>query len=57
MFMPAENVVASIGRAERADWDFINYPDQLTGTHPLGLLKAPVMPSDPRQNNSSLAGH
>src|ERR1700741_2757329 len=47
MFLPADNAVASITRAERAGWDFINYPDQLTGTHPTGLLKTPVTAADP----------
>jgi len=47
IFPPAENALASAVRAERLGWDFINYPDQLTGTHPTGLLNTPVTAADP----------
>jgi phthiodiolone/phenolphthiodiolone dimycocerosates ketoreductase len=47
MFPPAEHAVKSITRAEDLGWDFINFPDQLTGTHPFGMLKSPVTQADP----------
>src|SRR5581483_4361569 len=47
MFPPADDAIASVQRAERLGWDFINYPDQLSGTHPLGMLKPPVPSADP----------
>src|SRR5258708_27152398 len=46
-FPPAVHALASIKRAEAAGWDFINYPDQLTGTHPTGLLQTPIASADP----------
>lgn len=47
MFPPAEDAVASIPRVEELGWDFINYPDQLSGTHPTGMLQTPVLSEDP----------
>ena len=47
MFPPADDALASIPRSEELGWDFINYPDQLSGTHPTGLLQTPVEAADP----------
>ena len=47
MFPPADDAMASIPRVEALGWDFINYPDQLSGTHPTGMLRTPVLPHDP----------
>jgi phthiodiolone/phenolphthiodiolone dimycocerosates ketoreductase len=47
MFPPADEAIASIPRVEALGWDFINYPDQLSGTHPIGMLQTPVVSQDP----------
>jgi len=47
MFPPIDDALASIPRLEAAGWDFINFPDQLPGTHPPGMLKTPVTAADP----------
>jgi phthiodiolone/phenolphthiodiolone dimycocerosates ketoreductase len=47
MFPPIDAALESAHRAEQLGWDFINYPDQLSGTHPLGMLKPPVPAGDP----------
>jgi phthiodiolone/phenolphthiodiolone dimycocerosates ketoreductase len=47
MFPPADEAIASIPRVEALGWDFINYPDQLSGTHPIGMLQTPVLSDDP----------
>lgn len=47
MFPPMDAALESARRAEQMGWDFINYPDQLSGTHPLGMLKPPVPAADP----------
>ena len=47
MFPPAEDAIASIPRVEALGWDFINYPDQLSGTHPMGMLQTPALAGDP----------
>ena len=47
MFPPIENCLKAVQRAEQLGWDFIEYPDQLTSTHPLGMLKPPVPQKDP----------
>jgi phthiodiolone/phenolphthiodiolone dimycocerosates ketoreductase len=47
MFPPAREALAAAERAEALGWDFINYPDQLSGTHPTGLLQVPVAGGDP----------
>lgn len=47
MFPPIENCVGSMKRAEAAGWDFIDFPDQLQSTHPLGMLRTPVPAGDP----------
>jgi phthiodiolone/phenolphthiodiolone dimycocerosates ketoreductase len=47
MFPPIDDALASIPRVEAAGWDFINFPDQLTGTHPPGMLRTPITAEDP----------
>lgn len=47
MFPPAQDAIASIPRVEALGWDFINYPDQLSGTHPTGMLQTPALAGDP----------
>jgi phthiodiolone/phenolphthiodiolone dimycocerosates ketoreductase len=47
MFPPATDALAAAKRAEEDGWDFLNYPDQISGTHPTGLLQTPVVESDP----------
>jgi phthiodiolone/phenolphthiodiolone dimycocerosates ketoreductase len=47
MFPPAADAIATIPRVEALGWDFINYPDQLSGTHPTGMLQPPVVAHDP----------
>jgi len=51
MFPPADDALVSAQRAEALGWDFINYPDQLSGTHPTGLLQTPVAGGDPTAPN------
>src|SRR4051794_33566866 len=46
-FPPMDAALESMQRAEREGWDFIDLPDQLMSTHPLGMLKSPVPSSDP----------
>jgi phthiodiolone/phenolphthiodiolone dimycocerosates ketoreductase len=47
MFPPIEHCLQSMQRAEAAGWDFIDFPDQIQSTHPLGMLKNPQPQSDP----------
>jgi phthiodiolone/phenolphthiodiolone dimycocerosates ketoreductase len=46
-FPPMEAALESLKRAETEGWDFIDLPDQLMSTHPLGMLKPPVPAGDP----------
>jgi phthiodiolone/phenolphthiodiolone dimycocerosates ketoreductase len=52
MYPPMENCLQAITRAEKLGWDFIEYPDQLTSTHPLGMLHPPVPKNDPSMPTS-----
>lgn len=47
MYPPMDNCLKALQRAEKLGWDFIEYPDQLTSTHPLGMLRPPVPEADP----------
>jgi phthiodiolone/phenolphthiodiolone dimycocerosates ketoreductase len=42
----------SLPRVEHEGWDFVDLPDQLMSTHPLGMLKPPVPSSDPSSPTS-----
>ena len=46
MYPPMDACLAAMPRAEKLGWDFIDYPDQLSATHPLGMLKPPVPKAD-----------
>ena len=52
MFPPMDKALESMQRAEREGYDFIDFPDQLMSTHPLGMLKSPVAASDPGSPSS-----
>ena len=50
MFPPMERVLEAMPRVEAQGWDFINYADQIEGTHPRGLLPLPT----PKHDDSAL---
>jgi phthiodiolone/phenolphthiodiolone dimycocerosates ketoreductase len=52
MYPPMDKALESMQRAEREGYDFIDFPDQLMSTHPLGMLKSPVAASDPGSPSS-----
>ena len=55
MFPPMGAALESVQRAERAGWDFVDYPDQIMSPHPLGLLPPPVPKEDPSAPTSYFA--
>lgn len=52
MFPPMDAALESLARAELEGWDFVDLPDQLMSTHPLGMLKPPVPAGDPSSPTS-----
>jgi hypothetical protein len=47
-YPPFDTALEAVRRAERAGWDFVDYPDQMVSTNPYGQLSArPVPASDP----------
>ncbi|OHV05441.1 LLM class flavin-dependent oxidoreductase [Mycobacterium talmoniae] len=46
-FPPMEAALESFRRADRHGWQFLDLPDQIMSTHPLGMLTAPVPSADP----------
>lgn len=52
---PMDAAVEYIKRVEREGWDFIQYPDQISTTHPTGMLGRPVKESDPSAVNGVYA--
>jgi phthiodiolone/phenolphthiodiolone dimycocerosates ketoreductase len=46
-FPPMDAALESIRRAEAQGWQFLDLPDQIMSTHPLGMLRSPVPAGDP----------
>src|SRR5271167_4024451 len=46
-FPPMDAALKSFARAEAQGWQFLDLPDQIMSTHPLGMLTPPVPATDP----------